>query len=147
MGISDKNNLGQYFTPENIAEFMANEVISAKPSSKNVLDPCIGENIFFSFLDSNSMNLQGVEIDGALIKEQTRDFFNQPDRDLIIGDFIDQKFDQKFDAVIMNPPYTRQEMISLATKKKLQAIKNATCIQLSAKAKSHMLLQPAPHYL
>ena len=134
MGISDTNNLGQYFTPANIAEFMANEVISVKSSSKNVLDPCIGENILFSFLDFNSINLQGVEIDGSLIKEQTRDFFNQPDRDLIIGDFIDQKFDKKFDAVIMNPPYTRQEMISLATKKKLESIKNAIGIQLSAKA-------------
>lgn len=134
MGKTDINNLGQYFTPANIAEYMANEVVSATPSSCSVLDPCIGENIFFSFLDFNSMNLQGVEIDETLIKNETHTFFNKPNRNLIVGDFIDQKFDQKFDAVIMNPPYTRQEKISLATKKKLQTINGTAGIKLSAKA-------------
>ena len=134
MGMTDLNNLGQYFTPANIAEYMANEVISAKPSVGSVLDPCIGENIFFSFLDDNMIDLQGVEIDETLINGETNTFFNKPNRNLIIGDFIDQKFDRQFDAVIMNPPYTRQEMISFDTKKKLQTIKNVAGIELSAKA-------------
>lgn len=134
MGITDLNNLGQYFTPANVAEYMANEIISAKPTLRNVLDPCIGENIFFSFLDNNKIDLQGVEIDDALINDETKTFFNKSNRNLIIGDFIDQKFDRQFDAVIMNPPYTRQEMISLETKKKLQTIKNIAGIEMSAKA-------------
>ena len=134
MGMTDLNNLGQYFTPANIAEYMANEVISIKPSVSNVLDPCIGENIFFSFIDNNEIHLQGVEIDETLIKSKTNDFFSNPNRNLIIGDFIDQQFERQYDAVIMNPPYTRQEMISLDTKQKLQTIKKDLGIELSAKS-------------
>jgi len=134
MGMTDLNNLGQYFTPANIAEYMANEVMSAKPSLGGVLDPCIGENIFFSFLDDNIIDLQGVEIDETLINSETNTFFNKPNRNLIIGDFIDQKFDRQFDAVIMNPPYTRQEMISADLKQRLQSIKKEVGIELSAKA-------------
>jgi len=134
MGKTDINNLGQYFTPENVAEYMANEVISSITSTGSILDPCIGENIFFSYLDNNPMHLQGVEIDDSLITKETHNFFYKPNRNLIVGDFIDQKFDQTFDAVIMNPPYTRQEKVSLATKKKLQLITSDVGVVLSAKA-------------
>jgi len=134
MGISDKNNLGQYFTPENIAKFMANEITSSPIKPRQILDPCIGKNIFFSFLDSDSTILHGVEIDQNLINHNTEAFFNKSDRNLILGDFIDQEFDNKFDAVIMNPPYTRQEMISVDLKQRLKSIKEEVGIELSAKA-------------
>jgi len=134
MGKTDTNNLGQYFTPINIAEYMTNIVMRTTRSGGSVLDPCIGKNIFFNTMNSKSLHLYGVEIDQSLIKERTKEFYGKQKRKLIIGDFLDQDFDQDFDSVIMNPPYTRQEKVSPANKEKLKTISHAAGINLSAKS-------------
>ncbi len=134
MGKTDINNLGQYFTPKNVAKHMANEVLAGTHKGGRVLDPCIGENIFFSYLDKTPLRLDGVEIDRSLITNRTQSFFSKPGRKLIVGDFIDLQFKHKFDTVIMNPPYTRQERVSLEAKKKLQTITSDSGLALSAKA-------------
>ncbi len=134
MGKTDTNNLGQYFTPPNVAQYMSHEIVRSLPNKGKVVDPCIGMNIFFSYLGDEDISLLGVEIDANLISKKTRNFFNHPHRKLIIGDFIDQQFDANFDGVIMNPPYTRQEKVSLATKQKLTAISKDAGIAMSAKA-------------
>lgn len=134
MGKTDKNNLGQYFTPLNIAEYMSNELEENIPNNGNVLDPCIGKNIFFKTFKAGNLKLTGVEIDKQLINKNIIDFYSFPNRKLILGDFISQSFKVKFNAVIMNPPYTRQEKVSNKTKQLLKQLSDDAEINISSQA-------------
>lgn len=133
MGKTDKNNLGQYFTPSNIAQYMSNELLK-NISGNEILDPCIGKNIFFECLCNEDLNLTGVEIDGSIITKKTKDFYKKKNRKLIISDFINRDFDFSFDGIIMNPPYIRQEKITPPMKTELRKICKKAKISLSSKA-------------
>ena len=133
MGRSDFNNLGQYFTPEKVAFFMDTYLEKNTPPGGLILDPCIGKNVFFKNLDSKRYKLTGVEIDPTLIDKDVLDFF-QSNKKLIIGDFLKTEFDNKFDSIVVNPPYVRQEKISIETKKLLKNISILSQIEVSQKA-------------
>lgn len=138
MGKTDTNNLGQYWTPDNIAEYMSSELLKVVPENGIVLDPCIGKNIFFSYLSSSKIHLKGIEIDKNLVSSTISSFYDHKNRNLEIGDFIEFSFNQKFDAIVMNPPYTRQEKLSSETKIKLRDICKRAGINISAKANLYL---------
>jgi predicted RNA methylase len=138
MGKTDINNLGQYWTPDNIAEYMSYELLKVVPDNGLVLDPCIGKNIFFSYLSSSKLHLTGIEIDKNLVSSKIRSFYDNKNRKLVIGDFIEFSFNQKFDAIVMNPPYTRHEKLSSETKFKLSDISRRAGINISAKANLYL---------
>jgi adenine-specific DNA-methyltransferase len=119
MGKNDLNNLGQYFTPNNIARMMCSELLKIVKEG-SVLDPCIGKNVFFNNLAKESFELTGVEIDKTLITHETKLFYSQKNRRLIIDDFLKVQFNNKFDGIIVNPPFVRQEKIETETKDTFQ---------------------------
>lgn len=134
MGKSDINNLGQYFTIDKVARFMNSFIEREVISGGSILDPCIGKNIFFQELKNNNFKLTGLEIDENLINQDIRNFYKQFDRKLIIGNYITHEFPNKFDAVVLNPPYTRQEKISDETKKHLTKITTELGLKISKRA-------------
>jgi len=111
----EKNeNLGQVFTSPILAKFMIS-LLKEKISSKSkILDPCIGPNTFFKALPQEVSNcyLKGIEIDENLFNEEIKNFYNNSKRTLIQGSFFDLDSTEKFDLIIQNPPYVRQELLA-----------------------------------
>jgi len=107
-------NLGQVFTPPILAKFMISLFANHIDSQTSILDPCIGPNTFFKALPVEFSNsyLKGIEIDENLINDETKKFYNHSKRSLIQGSFFDLDCEEKFDIIIQNPPYVRQELLA-----------------------------------
>ena len=106
-------NLGQVFTSPILARFMISLLEDYVNPDCSLLDPCIGPNTFFKALPEELANcyLTGVEIDKNLINKETKNFFSGAKRSLIEGSFFDVDNSEKFDLIIQNPPYVRQELL------------------------------------
>lgn len=94
--------LGQYFTPEFVADFMCD--LSSKLTSDSVLEPCAGKGIFLSsLLKKGFTNITSYEINSTLK-------IDVPIK-VIFEDFLKQRIRNEFDLVIGNPPYVRWKNI------------------------------------
>lgn len=107
-------NLGQVFTSAILAKFMIGLLRDALKPNSSILDPCIGPNTFFKAMneDFSNCHLKGIEIDISLITEEIKKFYESPNRTLIKGSFFDFPVSEKFDLVVQNPPYVRQELLA-----------------------------------
>lgn len=110
----EDENLGQVFTSAILAKFMIGLLKETLKPNSFILDPCIGPNTFFKAMteDFSKCNLKGIEIDNNLITLETTEFYESPNRSLIQGSFFDFPVSEKFDLVIQNPPYVRQELLT-----------------------------------
>jgi adenine-specific DNA-methyltransferase len=103
--------LGQFFTPEPIAELMAEAVHEVTPAS--VLDPGVGGGVLLRAI-GDGPKLFGLDIDPDAIAVASGGLPSICE--LAVGDFLDG--DQwplsldRFDAVISNPPYVRHHNMS-----------------------------------
>ena len=124
VGICHLKQYGQYFTPPLIAEFMSKWVAEGATS---VLDPAVGNSIFFKNVRKYNANctLTGYEIDRNIL-----DFFGNPTCATIFNrDYFDDIEEQKFDAIIANPPYNKFQNIENRKEiiKKIQKITGIKC--------------------
>ena len=102
-----KMNLGQVFTNSIVAKYMASLFNLDKNDS--ILDPCFGDGAFLkACMYQGYNNISGYELDEKLFNE-VRTIY--PTLNLFNKDFLSINSDLKFDGVIMNPPYIRQEKI------------------------------------
>lgn len=106
-------NLGQVFTSAILAKFMIGLLKETLKPYSSILDPCIGPNTFFKAMndDFSNCNLKGIEIDISLITEEIKKFYESSNRTLIKGSFFDLPITEKFDQIVQNPPYVRQELL------------------------------------
>lgn len=106
-------NLGQVFTSAILAKFMIGLLRDILKQNSSILDPCIGPNTFFKAMteDFSNCHLKGIEIDINLITEEIQKFYENPKRTLIKGSFFDLPITEKFDLIVQNPPYVRQELL------------------------------------
>ncbi|UCE12780.1 MAG: N-6 DNA methylase [Candidatus Heimdallarchaeota archaeon] len=103
--MSKEKSLGQYFTPESIADLMV-ALISPSSSQQRVLEPSAGKGIFLKILTQNNFTqLTGIEIDPMLAR--------QSPISIRISNFFDFPTTNKFDVVIGNPPYIRWKHLSM----------------------------------
>jgi len=114
----ERYKLGQFFTPEPIAEVMADAVLEATPET--VLDPGVGGGVLLRALGDGPM-LYGLDIDDAAVQLASASLPGQPE--IATGDFLDAGqwplSRATFDAIIANPPYVRHH--NLAPEHKLLA--------------------------
>lgn len=102
-------DLGQVFTNKNVAEYMTS--LFSLENDANMMDPCFGDGVFLSSLQEfGYSNITGCEIDSNLFFRTKANF---PNVKLVNSDFLSYSNNQKFDGIIMNPPYIRQEKIDL----------------------------------
>lgn len=102
-----KKELGQVFTPNNVASMMA-DMFSLSKESK-ILDPCFGNGVFIEeLLKKGFTSIYGNELDIDLYKN----FKNKNIIKKWNKDFLSAKFNVLFDGIIINPPYIRQEEIN-----------------------------------
>ncbi len=110
----EDENLGQVFTSPELARFMVSLIEDNIKLESKILDPCIGPNTFFKAFSKHGRkaNLTGIEIDRSLIDREVMSFFNNKSRELINGSFFDLSINKKYDFIIQNPPYVRQELLT-----------------------------------
>ena len=113
--VNNVKKYGQFFTPEYIAKFMSEWV---SKNSNNILDPAVGNSIFFRMLKNNKIQKTGFEIDKDIIN-----FFNY-DYNIIIDDYLLYDDNKKYDAIICNPPYNRFQAIDNRKEIKMFFLKN-----------------------
>lgn len=130
-------DLGQVFTNKFVAEYMTSLFSLKKTAS--MLDPCFGDGAFLSSLQKfGYSNITGCEVDTSLFKKTKKNFENVK---LINSDFLSSFNTSKYDGIIMNPPYIRQEKIDdLSSLGVTKAIlhKNPLFSELPAKANLYM---------
>jgi len=97
--MAKKNDFGQYFTPDHVAEFMVG-LSTAKKNGK-VLEPSSGKGVFIQKLqDAGFKDIIAYEIDKTL-EQSVRD------ADVRFESFVSANINEKFDLVIGNPPFIR----------------------------------------
>lgn len=104
--------LGQYFTPENVADFMVG-LIQGVARDAPVLEPACGEGVFLRALDRRGYrNLVGYEVDRGLR-------YDGPDC-VRYESFVSADLGRKFAVVIGNPPYVRWKNLTAEAKRELR---------------------------
>ena len=99
----NKNPHGQYFTPRNVADLMLDLLHS--PKSAPVLEPCSGAGVFLDALTARGYeNISALEIDPNLANHSSVQVLNQS--------FVVYENNERFSAVIGNPPYIRWKDLS-----------------------------------
>ncbi len=144
----EMHSTGKIMSDEVLSDILANFTINS--SSDNVLDPCCGDgNLLVSAYnrkkqlaeeDSITHNqllggISGVDIDPNLIQLSAFKLIGQDLNsvnsdtvtNLVSGDFIAEDDLNKYDAVVMNPPYLRNEDLATTDKESwLRSIENST---------------------
>lgn len=135
-----KNLLGQVFTPPILAKFMVSLFKSDLKENNKILDPCIGPNTFLSYLDdiNSSIQITGVELDESLISKNIIEFYKKNNRQLILDSFFNLPLANKFDFIVQNPPYVRQELMMDGENSKLLALKSLSSLSQIIPAKSNL---------
>jgi adenine-specific DNA-methyltransferase len=112
-----KSELGQVWTPVDVALKMAREALAAKEGIKKVLDPACGPATFTTAL--HAAGAKGIQLDCYDVDERMEQLTSAQNRKFgFLGttkrqDYLaDTTLAGLFDLVIMNPPYIRQEAIA-----------------------------------
>ena len=98
----------QYFTPEEVVQYMISSLKITGFKGSKVLEPSCGNGIFISHLQKNfdSLDITAVELNYELFKLNKICY---PEVNLINGNTLDycEDFENQYDLVIGNPPYGR----------------------------------------
>lgn len=127
---AERNKLGQFATPTELAREMLQYARQLLPSGTSIkfLDPAIGTGSFYSalqyaFLKEDIISAKGYEIDPDY-GEQAQKLWANHNIDILIGDFTKHEPDEdcKNNLLIANPPYVRHHHVDPGEKKRLQEL-------------------------
>lgn len=109
-------DIGQIWTPVEIAKGMSYEALQAQPLPKRVLDPSCGPGTFPMALHqagAKGVRITCYDVDKRMEKETRRKLREIGMKgEVVLQDYLSAlSLSGKFDLVIMNPPYIRQELI------------------------------------
>lgn len=109
--------LGAFYTPTHIADILAEWVVLS--GSERLLEPSVGDGALVRAamararaLGRNQLRIRACDVDPAPVREMTRRASNCVETR--IADFLalDTRETGRFDAVITNPPFTRNQALS-----------------------------------
>ncbi|MBC7932183.1 MAG: N-6 DNA methylase [Rubrivivax sp.] len=116
---------GQFWTPDWVAEAMISYAVGG--GSHHVFDPAVGAGAFFRAAknvasESGSyLKLLGTEIDDGALQEARRNGLSSDDLSRVqVGDFVLRPPQEKFDAIVGNPPYIRHHRLPAHVKVELK---------------------------
>ena len=128
---SERNRLGQFATPFELAREIIRRAVALLPSSAGIrfLEPGLGTGTFYSALMNSPFAervqaAHGIEIDPCYAAAAER-LWRASGLRVTIGDFTKARppdsQEGKFNLVVCNPPYVRHHHLSRAQKKELQS--------------------------
>ncbi len=106
VNLSHRKKFAQFFTPETIADLMADWLIGNN-KLKTVLEPAFGLGVFSrNLLKKNPvLNIRGFDIDETILKEAQSFFNTNPNVSLNLEDYMFNDWSNEYDGIICNPPY------------------------------------------
>ena len=114
--IQYRRKLGQFFTPFEVASFMADWILLNKKTNLSILDPASGLGIFERAIHikakSKKIKFDAWELDKNLSDELVKIYSELGiDANVINKDFLNGSWDKKYDGIIANPPYYKHHFI------------------------------------
>ncbi|MFQ5443503.1 MAG: Eco57I restriction-modification methylase domain-containing protein [Nitrospinales bacterium] len=139
--LEDRNKLGQFATPSDLATDILKYAKKLFQPRKKVafFDPAIGTGSFYSallktFPSSRIVQSKGFELD-SLYGNPSIQFWEHADLDITLADFTKQELPKpsnRFNLIICNPPYVRHHHLLAEEKKRLQTlVQSVTGLKLS----------------
>ncbi len=106
--LEHRKKYAQFFTPEQISDFMANWVLNDRKGKLDILEPAMGLGIFSRSMYKQNPHIQvvGYDIDKTIGK-YAHDFFTGQNYKVTIKNenYITSSWSVKYDGIICNPPY------------------------------------------
>ncbi len=106
VSISHRRKFAQYFTPEPIAQLMVDWLLENHKFT-TLLEPAFGLGIFSRLIFNKRKGIKTTcfDIDPVIFKAAKDNFKNYQDVKLYLEDYLINDWDNKYDAIICNPPY------------------------------------------
>lgn len=106
--LAHRKKFAQFFTPQPIADLMADWLLGNK-KSKTILEPAFGLGIFSRTLLNKNANLaiKGFDIDETILNQAKVYFETFKNVSLNLEDYMYNDWKNKYDGIICNPPYLK----------------------------------------
>ena len=108
--IEHRKKFAQFFTPEQISDFMATWVLNGRKGKVDILEPAFGLGIFSRSMHKLNPQIRvvGYDIDKT-ISTYAIDSFARPEYDIAIcnENYLTASWSEKYDGIICNPPYLK----------------------------------------
>lgn len=140
---------GIYYTPSDLAEFLAKPLLNAK--GIKILDPAYGEGALLLAAEKILREKYGARSVGKMLHGYDKAPLNGllkhlPYSNLTQANFFAIKFDRKYDVILMNPPYVRHHTISYSNIIKYQRATASLCkLKNSSDLWTYFLVQAVGH--
>ncbi len=138
---SNKKKNGIVYTPKHLSDFVAKQLLSLKPINKEsikIFDPAIGEGeLVYSLIEqiypfNKNLKLYGFDTNNNSLEitaNRIRKSFPEVEVILQNADFIQEILDsekekERFDYIIVNPPYVRTQELGTEQSQKLSRLFN-----------------------
>lgn len=128
--LSHRKKFAQFFTPEPIAQMMVGWLLGNSVLT-NLLEPAFGLGVFSRLILNEKKDIQitGFDIDPVIFEPAKQNFSDFSNVNLFLEDYLFNDWNNKYDAIICNPPYFKFH--DYENKKKLEEIKSKLKINLS----------------
>lgn len=112
--ICENRRNGIYYTPKPLAEFLVNPLI--KSANQTIFDPAYGDgSLLIAAEKAIKKRLKGNDskfsIYGCDIQPINGKLSHFPETNLLKGNFFEYSLNQRYDTIVMNPPYVSHHLI------------------------------------
>ncbi len=108
--LEHRKKFAQFFTPEQISDFMATWVLNGRKGKVDILEPAFGLGIFSRSMYKLNPQIRvvGYDIDKT-ISAYAKDYFVRPEYNILISteNYLTASWSEKYDGIICNPPYLK----------------------------------------
>ena len=105
VSLNHRKKYAQFFTPNNIAHFMCKWILGAAKIN-SILEPAYGLGIFSRTIRTScDIKIDAYETDDIILSHATNYIPKQVN--INYADYLDSDWEQKYDAIICNPPYLK----------------------------------------
>ena len=110
ISLEHRKKYAQFFTPEEISDFMATWVLEGKKGDLDILEPAFGLGVFSRSMYKLNPQIRvlGYDIDKTIYSYAIENFVPTECNVRIINDnYITASWSEKYDCIICNPPYLK----------------------------------------
>ena len=107
--LAHRKKFGQFFTPDRIAEFMAEWLLTGIKDNATILEPAFGLGAFSrAMINLNpGINIIGFDVDQTIFSHAHENFIDSKNVVLKNTNYITASWSEKYDGIICNPPYLK----------------------------------------